>query len=156
MFSSEVKETGSELLTFLMFIPVSCCLYFHWLRVGEDEVKKWDRWSLTHTSNCTWILTKLFLYYFSFQTAPLPSLNETTLSLSLSHTHTHTHTIPSVPSWWYSDVSGLILSLTSVWMLMCVLYGHQVIIHQQMAHYLLLLTPSVSFPTFFPKNTFFM
>lgn len=30
---------------------------------------------------------------------------------------------------------------------MCVLYGHQVIIRQQMEHYLLLLTPSVSFPT---------
>ena len=48
----------------------------------------------------TWILTKLFFYYCSSQTAPPPSLNKTTLSntlslslsLSLSHTHTHTHT----------------------------------------------------------------
>lgn len=39
---------------------------------------------------------------------------------------------------------------------MCVLYSHQVIIHQQMEHYLLLPAPSVSFPTLPPqKNTFF-
>lgn len=37
----------------------------------------------------------------------------------------------------------------------CVLYGHQVIIQQQMEHYLLLLTPSVSFPTFPSKKHLF-
>lgn len=40
-------------------------------------------------------------------------------------------------------------------MCVCVLYGHQVIIQQQMEHYLLLLTPSVSFPTFASKKHLF-
>lgn len=49
---------------------------------------------------------------------------------------------------------------SSLWLLcgnvcVCVLYGHQVIIHRQMGHYLLLLAPSVSFPSFPPQKHLF-
>ncbi len=80
---------------FLLSTPFSCFFHVHWLMLGEAEVRQVE-FNTHHKLLCTWILTKLFFYYCSSQTAPPPSINKTTLSnslsLSLTHTHTHTHT----------------------------------------------------------------
>lgn len=150
---------------FLLPSPISCfSTSIDW---GWGTLR-WDRWSLTRATNCS---VPEFWQSFSFTIVPPrqlplpPSLNillSPTLSLSYTHTHSQTHV--QTPLCHPDDIQ-LCQALSSLWLVcecacvcvcVCVLYGHQVIIHQQMEHYLLLLTPSVSFPTFPPKNTFFM
>lgn len=78
-----------------------------------------DRWSLTHNTNCTWILTKLFFYYCPSQTAPstLPQCATLSSSLSLSHslTHTHIHTHTQAPLWHPDDIQ-MCQALSSLWL----------------------------------------